>query len=390
MVSKDRTQLKEKCDKIDKQRAERLSEIHHMQERVRFSMRNLAIDKLHLKKRQHNERAPGVSKELESGYFINEKGNLYEDDASKDYPQKHQDGLGQARKNLDIPNVNTSQRRSSAPSSVPQSSPKGIISRDHATKRKGSDFHKSETNKEFIQKHLGFDVPSKSLDIPQSDPSKRRASAPLSLPQPGSPKNREFSIKTTSCQTVNGFGRLTLSSSLPKELYTSTSKRKLSKTLDKSNMLSINDIRMSARSPVVNLHRKSSVNLRGDRRLSDASRSFRDFSPNRHENENRPRSLSVAYVGNLQAVSAEPPRKLSGGGPKGQLFRTRSRSLPDLLSPTHSKGSKSASSPVKLKESANNEDQDISESALARSFEQLKHCRYLRSTVPDPPDVTEQ
>lgn len=323
LVSKDRTKLRERCDKFDKQCAERLAEIQHMQEKVRFSMRNLAKDKIQINQ-------------------------------------------GEARRRK---------------SEISQYSPRKESESSSSLSKDDESVCKKETIKEFLQKHRGSDgvLRSKNLEIP--DCKTRRAS--IGVP-PGSPKT---SRDVASLHAIDS--RAALSSSFPKDLYTVTNTRKLSRPNDRNNMLSVNDLRMTSKSPVINLRRKSAdENVRGTRKFSEISRPNIDPSPDRLGTDNRPwrpRSVSVAHVTVPKVTKGTNSRKYSGAGPKGQLFRMRSSSLPDLLSPNYSnegKDTMSSSAPGKRLEDTASGNITIkdNDSPLARKFEELRNCRYLRTS----------
>lgn len=332
LVSKDRTNLREKCDKFDKQCAQSLAAIQQMQEQVRFSMRCLAKDKIEIK--QENAR-----------------------------------------------------RRHSEATQHSSSSQNTDGSQSNVNKNKNE--LETLNNKEFLQKHRGSDgvIRSNNLDIPRVSNALRRASTPVGLFQPTSPKNIRNIGNTISASDTRALNP----SSLPEDLYSWSNKRKVSKPSEKNNKLSINDFPVPPRSPV-NLHRKlpevNTSTLRV-RKFSEVSRPNVDLSPNHLTIENRrPRSLSVANVTVAQTTkgTTSPSRKLSGAGPKSKLTRQRSSSLPDLLSPPSN--SQKNRGPILSSSSSNQlddvfgDDVDVKDpdSPLARSFEELRNCRYLRTS----------
>ncbi|XP_031563235.1 uncharacterized protein LOC116298813 [Actinia tenebrosa] len=404
VVSRDQNRLRETFDKYDKECAERMAEIHHMQEKVRFSMRSLAMDKIHIN--QANSVARNHRRSDES---------RVQSDAKEDHTRGSQ--------------------VTNKPDDDGQESKQTKRDVNEVSKR-----HRASVTSMFSK--------PRTLDIP-GPTTNRRASSPFALPPSSARSPQQPRHETTNNVYITG-SRPTMSSSYPTTdgymIHTlNKTPRSQPKLTDTHNMLSVNDMRMTTKSPVINLRRKSAGEVgdnrqvserkgdrdcspnhlrtdtrqrstsvshfpkphisspRNQRKLSTAGqKGVRDSSLNRLRTETRPvrqRSTSVSHLPNPHVSSPRNQRKLSATGQKVQLFRTRSNSLPDLLSPdsilTTTQQGGSAEDGVASKKSKDVQKSEPIQvgsascqakpdnSPLARSFEEMRHCRYLRCSDTD-------
>ena len=322
VVSRDQNRLRETFEKYDKQCAERMAEIHHMQEKVRFSMRSLAMDKIHI-----NQANSGTSSDTR---------------VKSDVKDDHH--VGQ---------------------------------QDQQTKTRDANVFRYRAS-----------VTSVFCSKPRTMTADRRTSTSPKPPRPETSGNGYCAgikpVMSSSCPaTDSGYMSRTLG------------KKVRPQTRLTDNMLSVNDMHMPTKSPVINLRRKSADEVRGNRQVSER-KGDRHRSPNHLRTgpcSVRQRSTSVSHLPSPHSNSPSTQRKLSVAGQKVKLFRSRSNSLPDLLSPD---STLTATKQVGSSEDiANKRRQDIQingsafsrdkvdGSPLARGFEEMRHCRYLRCSDTD-------
>lgn len=396
LVSRDSNQLRQTFQKFDKEYASRLAEIQSMQEKVRHSMRNLTQERMHMRTN------------VETGNFHRGARRENETERGKSMPDDHRQGSTSITDNKSQSSVDERVKRNSK-ASLPgiqfsRSDHLEIPNRGQTRRRRNSLPHPPT----FLP---GSPKESRALPI---HASLARTTISSSLPKetfvkPGSPNETSFLSNLPGS---------------PKETLRGIHLKSPDNTRQRRNdyKLSVNDLPFSSSrsDPVASVRVKLSPQLdRKVRKVTSKVDSIEDDQDinNEHdkgekseqgeseEDSKKTRGSHTSLLqqktdnGSLDSGSETESKRgidCNNTKPKALLKRTRSSSLPcdpsllkDLKpresqysgvrrptrSANHAGGGKRVSSPVVPISTHRKEN----ESSL-RSFEELRHCRYLRSS----------